>query len=306
MEVSGSTIIDQATAVVLGGACDRSSVQLILGLLKSSFGRVIVIIASSMNSEVDFSSNDRIYFMKIGENPSKFDLHEVMRRAVELAPNSVRFLIFEDVKEVQISERTLKTIVKKQLDFQKLALGTIFISKRYLLHILETGQMPTAVNAVRDGYSSEMSITQMLSSPKLAIRQYSTLASFALVGASGVGVNLLVLTLFKPIIGALVANALAQEVSIASNFVWNDRFTFRTRAGAGRYLTLSRLKRFTKYNLVSLLSFAVNETVFYLVYSHGVFYIYSSLIAIATAFVVNYFGSSRWAWAKTVLQLAKD
>jgi dolichol-phosphate mannosyltransferase len=146
----------------------------------------------------------------------------------------------------------------------------------------------------------------LLRSPREAIRQYSTLVSFALVGASGVAVNLLVLTIFKPLVGALIANAIAQEVSIANNFVWNDRFTFRSRSRVGRFFALPRLYRFVKYNLVSLLSFAVNEMVFYLVYSHGIFYIYSSLTAIATAFVVNYFGSSRWAWAKTALNLAKD
>ncbi len=68
-----------------------------------------------------------------------------------------------------------------------------------------------------------------------------------------------------------------------------------------------KLFRFVKYNLVSLLSLTVNEVVFYFVYYHlGVYYISSSLLAIATAFVVNYFGSSRWAWAKTVSLSVKD
>lgn len=304
---SGLTNVDQVTAIVLGGRKDHASIQFIIQTLKNNCGSVRVLIADrNINSEIDSSPDDGVYFMKLNESDPTIDLHQVMKRAIEIAPDSTRFFIFEDAGDLRFSESVVKRIVKRGLDFRKLASRTTFMSKRYLLHVLETGEAPTATNAARGGFVSQMSITDMLRSPREAIGQNSTLVSFALVGASGVGVNLLVLTIFKSLVGALLANIMAQELSIVSNFVWNDRFTFKSRAKTSRFLALPRLYRFVKYNLVSLLSLAVNETVFFIAYSHGVFYIYSSLIAIATAFIVNYLGSSRWAWTKTALQLAKD
>lgn len=307
MSDSGSAAADQAMTIVLGNRWDSSSIQLIIRTLKLYSDKVTVLIAGSgIHSEVDLPTDDQVYFMKISERDRQSDIHEVMKRAIQIAPDSARFFIFENAKDVRLSEGDVMKIAKRKLDYRKLASGTTFLSRKYLNHILETGEMPSATHAARCGYASEMSIRDMMKSPREAIRQNSTLVSFALVGASGVGVNLLVLTIFKSIVGALFANAIAQEVSIANNFVLNDRFTFRSRSGVSRFLALPRLYRFVKYNLVSLLSFGINELVFYLAYSHGIFYIYSSLIAIGTAFIVNYLGSSRWAWAKTAFQLAKD
>ncbi len=159
----------------------------------------------------------------------------------------------------------------------------------------------------KNGFSAEMSAFDIIRNPGVALRQHSRVVKFAMVGVSGVAVNLLVLTLLKAAIGALAANVVAQELAIINNFTWNDRFTFRT-GNYGKFLSFARLTRFVKYNLVSLGSFAVNEIVFYIAYSHRIYYIDSSLLAIATAFVINYFGSSRWAWARTFApgQPAKD
>lgn len=74
---------------------------------------------------------------------------------------------------------------------------------------------------------------------------------FAAVGASGVAVNLAALALLAGVLHVheVAASALAIEISILSNFVLNDAFTFRDRiAGAGA----GRLERLVRYNLVSL------------------------------------------------------
>ena len=128
-----------------------------------------------------------------------------------------------------------------------------------------------------------------------------------MVGLSGVVVNLVLLTAFQFVLGRsqlLLANAIGVEGSILNNFFWNDRFTFKSRMNDQRDGgALAGVRRLGKYNALSLGSFAINEFVFYLMTTFVLTakltswnYIPSSLVAVAAAFAVNYFGSSRWAW----------
>ena len=224
-----------------------------------------------------------------------------------MSPSSDSFFVFINPETSVLSHDDLKKISRKHADYLfRSNLGCITLSKKYAMHVVATGEIPSMDNAIKNGFSAPMSIPQIIQSPKNTVKQYSTIVKFGTVGASGVAVNLIVLTLLKTVIPILAANAIAQELSIINNFVWNDRFTFRS-ANASSGSALPRLFRFVKYNLVSLLSLAVNETVFYFAYYHwGIYFISSSLLAIAAAFVVNYFGSSRWAWAKTVSLSVKD
>ena len=83
---------------------------------------------------------------------------------------------------------------------------------------------------------------------------------FCTVGASGVVVNLGCLALFTGVFGvqANLAAALAIEVSINTNFLINELWTFRDRS-AGKSGFLKRLVRF---HLVSLVGAAIQWVVF--------------------------------------------
>jgi dolichol-phosphate mannosyltransferase len=150
----------------------------------------------------------------------------------------------------------------------------------------------------------KMSLSEMIRSPRRALRENLTLVKFLFVGLSGVVVNVGLLALQERIFNIgegdprlLIANAIAVETSIINNFLWNDHYTFghvRRASNPGIRVKLARLGR---YNLVSLGTFAVNETIFFVLTQRFVFNsILSSCIAIAVSFVANYFGSSRWAW----------
>ncbi|HZW57024.1 MAG TPA: GtrA family protein [Nitrososphaerales archaeon] len=165
--------------------------------------------------------------------------------------------------------------------------------------------------------NEKLGLLGIIRSPVEGIRQNWTLAKFMMVGLSGVVVNLVLLTLFGFVLGnsqLLLANAIGVEGSILNNFVWNDRFTFRNRIhGSSGSGTSGKLGRLAKYNVLSLGSFAVNEFVFYLMTSFVLTskasswnYIPSSLVAVAVAFIVNYFGSSRWAWKPAQHESAKQ
>jgi len=128
------------------------------------------------------------------------------------------------------------------------------------------------------------------------------LVRFALVGASGVLVNLGVLHVCAGFLRLpeLLASALAVEASILSNFALNDAFTFR---GVGAATPPVRLAR---YHVVSAVAMALQLGVF-----AGAVLAASRLgrpqlgaarypvqtAGIALAFAWNWFASSRWAWS---------
>jgi dolichol-phosphate mannosyltransferase len=121
-------------------------------------------------------------------------------------------------------------------------------------------------------------------------RSSKTLIKFLLVGATGVVVNLGVFwVLLQAGIGKYLASPIAVELSILSNFVWNNSWTFRHRT-ARRSLAMRALT----FNAVSMLALCV---------SFGTFTLGSWLMpatsplvlqfaSIIPATLVNYYGQS--------------
>lgn len=118
-------------------------------------------------------------------------------------------------------------------------------------------------------------------------------AKFAMVGATGVLVNLGLLFALHGLLGLhdLVAVPLAIEVSIISNFLLNDRWTFHDR----RHDHVA--ERLGKFNLVSLLGMAIQFGAYaILTRGFGLHYLVAQLIAILVAFGANYLGNLHWTY----------
>ncbi len=118
---------------------------------------------------------------------------------------------------------------------------------------------------------------------------------FALVGASGIVVNLLILYILHGMFNVhdLVAVPLAVETSIITNFLLNDFFTFRDRRNG------SKLRRLGQFNTVSLVALIVNFTAYALLTRvFGVFYLVAQLVAIIVAFGTNYLGNLHWTYGQ--------
>lgn len=121
-----------------------------------------------------------------------------------------------------------------------------------------------------------------------------TLVKFALVGASGVVVNLGVFAVLLELgVSRFVASPVAIEASIVTNFLLHDAWTFRWRNRRGRART-----RAMRFNLVSLIALAV---------SYGCFLCFGLLLpaypamfhqflAIGPATLVNFVVNSRWTF----------
>ncbi len=117
------------------------------------------------------------------------------------------------------------------------------------------------------------------------------IGKFLFVGATGMLVNTGVLVvLYQHVHVALVAaSALATELAIANNFLWNNYWTFGRR-------TLS-LRRFARFNVVSLGGQCITVVTLWVLVRHaGLYYVVANIAGIGLAFVWNFAASVRWTW----------
>ncbi|HZN27299.1 MAG TPA: glycosyltransferase family 2 protein [Burkholderiales bacterium] len=128
------------------------------------------------------------------------------------------------------------------------------------------------------------------------IRFYSSrvFIKFAIVGASGVVVNLLILTLLLHAgVNKYLASPIAIEASIISNFLLNNYWTFRWREKTG-VLPVRGLR----FNIVSLLALLVSYTIFValsIARPDGSPQLHQ-LAGIIPAMLVNYFLNTYWTF----------
>jgi dolichol-phosphate mannosyltransferase len=125
--------------------------------------------------------------------------------------------------------------------------------------------------------------------------ELTRLVKFVAVGLSGTIVNLAVLRLitFLTVWHPLVQLIPGIEISIITNFLLNDYFTFADRrTGKNRSFIL----RLLKYNLVSLTGAAVNWGIASILVIIGLNIYLADFIGIIIAFFWNYLFSLLWTW----------
>ena len=121
-----------------------------------------------------------------------------------------------------------------------------------------------------------------------------TFIKFALTGLSGVFVNLGSFQLMLNFgVHKLLASPIAIELSIISNFLLNNYWTFRDRALAGR-----KRVRGLKFNLVSLVTLTLSYSTFVLLsfFFPSVQSVILQGCAIAPATLFNYSINSLWTF----------
>jgi len=119
---------------------------------------------------------------------------------------------------------------------------------------------------------------------------------FCFVGTTGVFVNMGLLIILTRMFGLLLeyASPIAIELSIISNFVLNNVWTFRARV-----IKTSLLKRFLRFHIVAISAGIVNYIILLsLHYGIRLMDIVANLIGIAAATIVNYVLNSRWTWKR--------
>lgn len=114
---------------------------------------------------------------------------------------------------------------------------------------------------------------------------------FVLVGGLGTLVNTgMLVGLYSYLRLPLVAaSALATEVAIGHNFLWNNFWTFGLR-------NLSP-GRFVRFNLVSLAGQGITVAVLWLLVQYaGLFFVIANLAAIGLALIWNFMANLHWTW----------
>jgi dolichol-phosphate mannosyltransferase len=119
---------------------------------------------------------------------------------------------------------------------------------------------------------------------------------FLLVGASGIGVNEGILWLLHGHAGLNIGTAslAAIEVSIVTNFILNNSFTFADRHKPGFMHFTSNFLRFNFFSAPGgLLNWATTA-----VLTDKSHYLIFNLIGIAIAMLWNYFANNWWTWKR--------
>ena len=123
---------------------------------------------------------------------------------------------------------------------------------------------------------------------------YRPFIKFSIVGATGILVNEGLLLLFQSM-GAylLLASTAAIEISILTNFIMNDFWTFRDRR------TGSFAGRLVKFNLLMLAGLVVNAAVLDIGVDYfGMMAAIANLFGIGAAFFLRYVLSVKYAWMR--------
>jgi dolichol-phosphate mannosyltransferase len=126
---------------------------------------------------------------------------------------------------------------------------------------------------------------------------------FAVVGASGVLVDMAFLFLLSDPralgFGLTRSKAVAAELAIINNFLWNDAWTFRDMVGDQRDLR-RKLRRLLKFNVVCGVGLALNVVLLNIQFN--VFHInryVANLVAIGVVTAWNYWLNLRLSWRNT-------
>lgn len=124
---------------------------------------------------------------------------------------------------------------------------------------------------------------------------------FAIVGLSGVAVDLGVFYLLhKPLGLALTSSTmLSTEVAIINNFLWNDVWTFGDVSQQQQSIS-QRLQRFFKFNLICFFGLILNSLIVnWLFYRFGVNEYIAKLGAIACVTLWNFWLNRKLNWQVT-------
>jgi len=137
-------------------------------------------------------------------------------------------------------------------------------------------------------------VTSTGKSSNFTLAYFRSFIKFNIVGLTGVFVNEgLLIALQSSGVYLLTASSIAIEVSILSNFVLNDFWTFRDRRSG--HLAV----RLVKFNLLMLVGLVVNLAIIYAATSYfGIAAALANLGGIAAAFLLRYALSVKYAWMR--------
>lgn len=119
---------------------------------------------------------------------------------------------------------------------------------------------------------------------------------FCLVGASGVLINMFFLWFLTEKVGMyyLVSSLIAIEISILSNYVLNDLWTWYDRGKEGKK---EYFKRMVQYNISATFATVTNLLILWILTElFHMYYLTSNILGILCGTLLNFFINDRWTF----------
>jgi dolichol-phosphate mannosyltransferase len=115
---------------------------------------------------------------------------------------------------------------------------------------------------------------------------------FAVVGGSGVAVNMLVLWLLHDAIGLGLtrSSVVATTLAILNNFLWNNHWTFKA--------TSIQSRRLAQFAAISVVGLVITAAILNILVALGSHYAPANLAGIMVATAWNFYANSRWTWGE--------
>jgi dolichol-phosphate mannosyltransferase len=126
--------------------------------------------------------------------------------------------------------------------------------------------------------------------PGRARDEIRRMGCFALVGMTGIAVNMVVLSIMKNYLSLAGASFIAIELAIISNFILNDGWTFK------EINIETWFYRMVLYNCVCVGGMVINIVTLALLTTFGMWYVIANLIGILLGFAWNFIGNRRTTW----------
>jgi dolichol-phosphate mannosyltransferase len=127
------------------------------------------------------------------------------------------------------------------------------------------------------------------------INKYQTPIKFSIVGATGVIVNIGFLYFFTEYLKIfyIISAFIAIEISILSNFILNDNWTFKTNKNK------PFIERLISYETICLLGVGIQICILYIFTDIlGIYYLISNLLAIPITVSWNFIMNKYITWKK--------
>lgn len=130
--------------------------------------------------------------------------------------------------------------------------------------------------------------------PKLGFRTHKDFVKYSIVGFSGVLINLGAYVFLTRYLGMMpeIAPILSIEISLLSNFMFNNFWTFKKRLIQSNFLS-----RLFQFHLVAGISGILNYSIFFVSFRYLMINdIFANLLGISAAAIMNYLINSNWTW----------
>jgi dolichol-phosphate mannosyltransferase len=128
----------------------------------------------------------------------------------------------------------------------------------------------------------------------LGFRTHKDFVKYSIVGFSGVLINLGAYVFLTRYLGMMpeIAPILSIEISLLSNFMFNNFWTFKKRLIQSYFLS-----RLFQFHLVAGISGILNYSIFFVSFRYLMINdIFANLLGISAAAIMNYLINSNWTW----------